>query len=84
MNRITVVTHNCNDTGIVTSGVCIWYASRQQKSYKIMKTKMFLTLEKAKPDTGNSKGLNLAAVMFTTVQVSRLSLWRQLIVSSRA
>jgi hypothetical protein len=30
------------------------------------------------------KGLNLAAVMFTTVQMSRLPLWRELLVSSRA
>jgi hypothetical protein len=30
------------------------------------------------------KSLNLVAVMFTTVQVSRLPLWRQLLVSSRA
>jgi hypothetical protein len=31
-------------------------------------------LDKAKPDTGNIRGLNLAAVMCMTVQVSRLSL----------
>jgi hypothetical protein len=49
-----------------------------------MKTKMFTILDKAKPDTGNTKGLNLAAVMFTTIHVSRLPLWRQLLVSSRA
>jgi hypothetical protein len=30
------------------------------------------TLDKAKPDTGNTRGLNLAAVKHTTVQVSRL------------
>jgi hypothetical protein len=29
-------------------------------------------LDKAKPHTENIKGLNLAAVMFTTVHVSRL------------
>jgi hypothetical protein len=29
-------------------------------------------LDKAKPDTENIRGLNLAAVMCTTVQVSRL------------
>jgi hypothetical protein len=33
-------------------------------------------LDKAKPHTENIKGLNLAAVMFTTVQVFRLPLWR--------
>jgi hypothetical protein len=39
-----------------------------------MKTKMFATLDKAKPDTENIIGLNLAAVMCMTVQVIRLSL----------
>jgi hypothetical protein len=39
-----------------------------------MITKMFATLDKAKPDTGNTRGLNLAAVKHTTVQVSRLRL----------
>jgi hypothetical protein len=34
--------------------------------------KMFATLDKAKPDTGNIRGLNLAAVKHTTVQVTRL------------
>jgi hypothetical protein len=34
--------------------------------------KMFAILDKAKSYTGNIRGLNLAAVMFTTVQVSRL------------
>jgi hypothetical protein len=49
-----------------------------------MKMKMFAILDKAKHDTGNTRGLNLAAVIFTTVQVSRLPLWRELLVSSRA
>jgi hypothetical protein len=57
---------------------------QQAESYKIMKTKMFAALDKAKPDTGNAKGLNLAAVMFTTVQVSRLPLCFEVILSSRA
>jgi hypothetical protein len=35
-------------------------------------------------DGWNSDSLNLAAVMFTTVQVSRLPLWRELLVSRRA
>jgi hypothetical protein len=43
---------------------------------------MFTILDKAKPDTGNTKGLNLAVVMFMTVQASRLPLWHQLLVSS--
>jgi hypothetical protein len=34
--------------------------------------KMFAPLVKAKPVTENKKGLNLAAVKHTTVQVSRL------------
>jgi hypothetical protein len=37
-----------------------------------MEMKMFATFDKAKPDTENIRGLNLAAVMCTTVQVSRL------------
>jgi hypothetical protein len=41
---------------------------------KIMIMKMFVTLDKAKLDTENIRGLNLAAVMCMTVQVSRLSL----------
>jgi hypothetical protein len=32
----------------------------------------FATLDKAKPDTGNTRRLNLAAVKHTTVQVTRL------------
>jgi hypothetical protein len=36
--------------------------------------KMFATLDKAKPDAENIRGLNLAAVMSVTVQVTRLSL----------
>jgi hypothetical protein len=34
--------------------------------------KMFATLDKAKPVIESTRGLNLAAVMCTTVQVSRL------------
>jgi hypothetical protein len=36
--------------------------------------KMFATLDKAKPVTENTRGLNLAAVKHTTVQVTRLPL----------
>jgi hypothetical protein len=36
-----------------------------------MKTEIFAILDKAKPDIGNTRGLTLAAVMFTTVQVSK-------------
>jgi hypothetical protein len=34
--------------------------------------KMFAILDKAKPDTENIRGLNLAAVMCTSVHVTRL------------
>jgi hypothetical protein len=39
--RITVVTNNCNNTGIVTSGFCIGFASRQQyvEDISVSKTK---------------------------------------------
>jgi hypothetical protein len=46
------------------------YADNKHKLYKTMKTQIFATLDKAKPDTG----LNLAAVKHTTVQVTRLPL----------
>jgi hypothetical protein len=39
-----------------------------------MNMKMFATVDKAKPDTGNIRGLNLEAVKHTTVQVTRLPL----------
>jgi hypothetical protein len=39
--------------------------------HKIMKMLMFATLDKANPDTENTRGLNLAVVKLTTVQVSR-------------
>jgi hypothetical protein len=51
----------------------------QQKSYKIMKMQMFATLDKVSPDTGNIRGLNLAAVKYTTVQVTRLPLQQELL-----
>jgi hypothetical protein len=35
--------------------------------------KMFPTLDKAKPDTANTRGLNVAAVKHTTVQVSKIA-----------
>jgi hypothetical protein len=41
---------------------------------EIMKMQMFATLDKANPDTGKIRGLNLAAVKPTTVQVTRLPL----------
>jgi hypothetical protein len=48
------------------------HADNKQKSSKIMKMKMFVLLDKARPHTENIRGLNLAAVMCTTVQVSKL------------
>jgi hypothetical protein len=39
-----------------------------------MKMQMFTILDKAKPGTENTRGLNLAAVKRTTVQVTRLPL----------
>jgi hypothetical protein len=47
------------------------YAGNKQMSFKIIAIKMFSTLDKAKPTTGNMRGLNLAAVKNTTVQVSK-------------
>jgi hypothetical protein len=46
----------------------------KQRSYKIMITKVFAILDKAKPDVESIRGLNLAAVKHTTVQVTRLPL----------
>jgi hypothetical protein len=48
--------------------------SCRQQAEVVQIMKMFATLDKAKPHTENIRGLNLAAVMCTTVQVSRLSL----------
>jgi hypothetical protein len=36
-----------------------------------MKMKMYVILDKAKPHTENTKGLNLAALIYMSVQVSR-------------
>jgi hypothetical protein len=49
-------------------------AGNKQKSHRIMKMQSFVTLDKAIPDTGNIRGLNLAAVKHMTVQVTRLPL----------
>jgi hypothetical protein len=37
-----------------------------------MRMKMYIILDKVKPHTENIKGLNLAAVIYTTVEVSGL------------
>jgi hypothetical protein len=39
---------------------------------------MFAILGKAKVDTENTRGLNLAAVKFTTAEVNRLPLYSEL------
>jgi hypothetical protein len=41
---------------------------------KIMRMNMFAELDKVKPDTENLRGLNLAVVKLTTVQVTRVPL----------
>jgi hypothetical protein len=48
------------------------YVGNKQKLCKIMKMWMSAILSKAKPDKENIRGLNLAMVKRTTVQVSRL------------
>jgi hypothetical protein len=45
-----------------------------------MKMQMFAIFDKANCDTGNIKGLNLGAVKQTTVQVTRLLLWQELLI----
>jgi hypothetical protein len=47
------------------------HAGNKQKSSKTIKMRMFATLDKARPDTENIRGSNLAAVMCTAVQVSK-------------
>jgi hypothetical protein len=58
-------------------GVVRWVPSAgttggRVSSFKVMK--MFAILDKAKPGTENTRGLNLAAVRRTTVQVTRMPL----------
>jgi hypothetical protein len=47
------------------------YAGNKQKLYKIMKMQIYAILGKAKPNTENIRGLNLAVVKRTTVQAAR-------------
>jgi hypothetical protein len=44
---------------------------QQAEVIQTIAMEMFATLDKAKPTTGNKRGLNLAAVKHTTVQVSK-------------
>jgi hypothetical protein len=48
------------------------YAGDRQKTSKTMIMKMFITLDKTKPNTGNINSLNLAAVRLTIAQVPKL------------
>jgi hypothetical protein len=65
-------------SGYTTEMYCVSCEVRTEFMYvmssKILKMRMFATLDKVKPDTENIRGLNLAAVMCMTVQMSRLSL----------
>jgi hypothetical protein len=55
--------------------ITVNHAGNKQKSSKIMK--MFVTLDQARLHTENIRGLNLAAVMCTTVQVSKTTVVEQ-------
>ena len=45
------------------------YAVKKQKSYEITTTEMSATLDEAKPDTGNTWGLNFKAAENTSIQM---------------
>jgi hypothetical protein len=53
----------------------ILHSHSRQRSFKIMMMRMFVTLDKAMPEIESIRGLNLAAVACTTVQVSRVPWW---------
>jgi hypothetical protein len=57
---------------MVTSIPAAWQLKKKGSSF--VNSRLFATLDKANPDTGNIRGLNLAAVKHTTVQVNRLLL----------
>jgi hypothetical protein len=67
-----MVTNNRNKTCIVAGSVFTWVRFKAVNETTRIKMKMFVTLDKAKPDIENIRGLNLAVVMCTTVQVSEL------------
>jgi hypothetical protein len=50
------------------------YAYNKMKSNRIRRMTMFAVKEKAKLDTENIRGLKVAAVKLTTVQVTKLPL----------
>jgi hypothetical protein len=60
-----------------TAGSGVFCAVRAEVIYnegQLPRVIMFVTMDKANRDTGNIRGLNMAAVKHTTVQVSRLLL----------
>jgi hypothetical protein len=60
---------------------CITKLCRQQAEViQITKMQLFATLDKANRDTGYIRGLTLAAVNHTTVQVNRLLLQQELLI----
>jgi hypothetical protein len=48
------------------------YAGSKQMSHKVMEAKLFPMKAKARPDTENIPGLNLAVVKPTTAQMTKL------------
>jgi hypothetical protein len=48
------------------------FAGNKQMSYRITGMNMFAVQDKAKPDIANIRGLNLAVVKPTTIQVTKL------------
>lgn len=48
------------------------YTKLCRQQAKTMKIEMFAIFGKAKPDTGNTRGLNLVTVTFMIAQVSKL------------
>jgi hypothetical protein len=77
INRITMVTNNRNSTGTVTSGLYIGFAPRHFRVYDYITKSRRQQAEVIK----NYENEN---VRYMTVQVSRLPLWCQLLVSCRA
>jgi hypothetical protein len=57
---------------------------RQHEVIQNHEKNVFAMLDKAKPDKVNVRGLNLVTAICTTLKVSRLPLWRELLVRSRA
>ena len=60
----------CGFQDSVVHGFNTNYAGSTHRYYENMTTKIFATLNKAKYDTGNVRGLNLLVVKFTNFQLS--------------